>query len=34
MRAVHPDHGGDRTTASKEILDLNAARRILSRKEL
>ncbi|HZI44881.1 MAG TPA: J domain-containing protein [Ilumatobacter sp.] len=33
MRAVHPDHGGDRTTASKEILDLNAARRILSRKE-
>ena len=30
MRAVHPDHGGDRTTASKEILDLNAARRILS----
>ena len=33
MRAVHPDHGGDRATASKEILDLNAARRILSRKE-
>ena len=33
MRAVHPDHGGDRTTASKEILDINAARRILSRKE-
>ena len=25
MRAVHPDHGGDRATASKEILDLNAA---------
>ena len=33
MRAVHPDHGGDRATASKEILDLNAARRILSQKE-
>ena len=33
MRTVHPDHGGDRATASKEILDLNAARRILSRKE-
>jgi hypothetical protein len=33
MRAVHPDHGGDRATASKEILDLNAARRILSRTE-
>ncbi len=33
MRSVHPDHGGDRTTASKEILDINAARRILSRKE-
>jgi hypothetical protein len=33
MRALHPDHGGDRATASKEILDLNAARRILSRKE-
>lgn len=32
MRAVHPDHGGDRTTASKEILDLTAARRILSSK--
>jgi hypothetical protein len=30
MRAVHPDHGGDRATASKEILDLNAARRILT----
>lgn len=29
MRAVHPDHGGDRATASKQILDLNAARRIL-----
>jgi hypothetical protein len=33
MRTVHPDHGGDRATASKEILDLNAARRILSQKE-
>ena len=33
MRAVHPDHGGDRTKASKEILDLNAARRILSGKD-
>jgi hypothetical protein len=32
MRAVHPDHGGDRHKASKEILDLNAARRILSEK--
>jgi hypothetical protein len=32
MRAVHPDHGGDRATASKEILDLNAARRILTDK--
>ena len=30
MRAVHPDHGGDSNNASKEILDLNAARRILS----
>ncbi len=30
MRDVHPDHGGDRTTASKAILDLNEARRILS----
>ena len=33
MRTVHPDHGGDRATASKEILDLNAARRILSQNE-
>jgi hypothetical protein len=32
MRAVHPDHGGDRTTASKAILNLNEARRILSGK--
>src|SRR5262245_34214092 len=32
MRAVHPDHGGDHTTASKQILDLNAARRILTSK--
>ncbi len=30
MRDVHPDHGGDRATASKAILDLNEARRILS----
>jgi hypothetical protein len=30
MRDVHPDHGGDRSTASKSILDLNEARRILS----
>jgi hypothetical protein len=30
MRDVHPDHGGDRATASKSILDLNEARRILS----
>jgi hypothetical protein len=30
MRDVHPDHGGDHTTASKQILDLNAARKILS----
>ena len=29
MRAVHPDHGGDRADASKAILDLNEARRIL-----
>jgi hypothetical protein len=32
MRDIHPDHGGDRTTASKAILDLNEARRILSTK--
>jgi hypothetical protein len=30
MRDVHPDHGGDRSTASKSILDLNEARRILT----
>ena len=30
MRAVHPDHGGERDTASKAILDLNEARRILA----
>lgn len=29
MRDVHPDHGGDRSSASKAILDLNEARRIL-----
>lgn len=34
MRDVHPDHGGDRATASKAILDLNEARRILSGKGL
>ena len=33
MRAVHPDHGGDRATASKAILDLNEARRILVAEE-
>jgi hypothetical protein len=32
MRAVHPDHGGDRHKASKEILDLTAARKILTGK--
>ena len=32
MRAVHPDHGGDRDDASKAILDLNEARRILGAK--
>lgn len=32
MRDVHPDHGGDRSSASKAILDLNEARRILSGK--
>lgn len=32
MRDVHPDHGGDRSTASKSILDLNEARRILTGK--
>jgi hypothetical protein len=30
MRAAHPDHGGDQSKASKAILDLNEARRILS----
>lgn len=30
MRAVHPDHGGEAAQASKAILDLNEARRILS----
>jgi hypothetical protein len=34
MRDVHPDHGGDRATASKSILDLNEARRILAGKRL
>lgn len=30
MRSVHPDHGGEAAQASKAILDLNEARRILS----
>lgn len=30
MRAVHPDHGGAAHDASKAILDLNEARRLLS----
>jgi len=30
MRDVHPDHGGEAHHASKAILDLNEARRILS----
>ena len=30
MRAVHPDHGGDQSAASRAILELNEARRILS----
>ena len=30
MRAVHPDHGGEATGASKAILELAEARRILS----
>ena len=30
MRDVHPDHGGAAQSASKAILDLNEARRILS----
>ena len=29
MRDVHPDHGGEASDASKAILDLNEARRIL-----
>ena len=32
MRDVHPDHGGEALDASKAILDLNEARRILSEK--
>ena len=32
MRDVHPDHGGAADDASKAILDLNEARRILSEK--
>lgn len=32
MRAVHPDHGGDRSAASKAIIELNEARRILTGK--
>lgn len=32
MRAVHPDHGGEAAKASKAILELNEARRILSGK--
>jgi hypothetical protein len=32
MRDVHPDHGGEASDASKAILDLNEARRILSDK--
>jgi len=30
MRDVHPDHGGEATDASKAILDLGEARRILT----
>ena len=33
MRDVHPDHGGEAEDASKAILDLNEARRILSETE-
>jgi len=33
MRDVHPDHGGAALDASKAILDLNEARRILTSKE-
>ncbi|MDJ0768819.1 MAG: J domain-containing protein [Ilumatobacter sp.] len=32
MRDVHPDHGGEALDASKAILDLNEARRILTGK--
>lgn len=32
MRAIHPDHGGDRVLASAAIVDLNEARRILTTK--
>jgi len=32
MRDVHPDHGGEAIDASKAILDLNEARRILTMK--
>jgi hypothetical protein len=32
LRAVHPDHGGAAPDASKAILDLNEARRILTTK--
>jgi hypothetical protein len=31
MREVHPDHGGEVVGASKAILDLNEARRVLNR---
>lgn len=30
LRAVHPDHGGDSSTASRSIEELNEARRILT----
>lgn len=30
LRDVHPDHGGDEAAASKEIMDLSEARRILT----
>jgi hypothetical protein len=29
LMSIHPDHGGDETTASKLIGDLSEARRIL-----
>jgi hypothetical protein len=32
MRDVHPDHGGSSVDASKAILDLNEARRVLTGK--